>query len=63
MSRLHKNTNPEKKLNEKESLKKRLNEILDFSYPLCKHDDLDISHAFAKLNDSAYSALKVIRTK
>lgn len=41
----------------------KLKEILEISYPLCKHDDNDISLAAAKVNKLAKECLDALEKK
>jgi len=39
----------------KEEAKKLINEILDISFPFCKHDDPGISVELSMINNKAYA--------
>ena len=47
-------------LNQAEKL---IREILEVSFPLCKHSDPDISTDLARINDRAYKLLKLLDHK
>tara|TARA_Y100000310_G_scaffold345513_1_gene465836 strand:- start:7350 stop:7517 length:168 start_codon:yes stop_codon:yes gene_type:complete len=42
---------------------KLINEILDISYPLCKHEDREVSVELSKINDKTYKLLKLLEHK
>jgi len=42
---------------------KLINEILDISYPFCKHDDPGISIELGMINSKAYQLLKLLDHK
>jgi len=44
----------------KEKAQKLVKEILDISFPLCKHADPDVCQKLAILNNKAYEVLKLL---
>ena len=47
----------------KAKAEKLAKEILELSFPLCKHSDPDICSALAKINGKTYELLKLLEHK